>query len=120
MKRLVWLLLVAFGNLLAQVPTVDPRLNPGEVCSCCDRPGACDMPDCVPAPVATPLFESPRPARVTGLTARRAATAPRVVREKFFFQFVPRARPVLVFRDTASAASAASVPRFREHCSLLL
>jgi hypothetical protein len=117
-KRLVWLLLFAFGTALAQVSPVDVRLHPGEACSCCDRPGACDMPDCVPAPVSTsPVFQASSPATVAR-AAKRAVPAPTPVPEKFYAKFVPSVS--LTPARPAALTPAASVPLFREHCSLLL
>ena len=121
MKRLVWLLLLAFGTALAQVQPVDMPLTKHEVCGCCEKPGACGMPDCIPPPVsARPVCQLQSPAEVVPIAVRRAAPAPAAPREKFFVQFLPRvssvpARPVML-----AAAPAASVSRFREHCSLLL
>jgi len=120
-KRLVWLLLFAFGTALAQVSPVDVRLHPGEACSCCDRPGACDMPDCVPAPVSTsPVFQASSPATVARIAARRAVPAPTPVPEKFYAKFVPSVSLTPARPAALTPTPAASVPLFREHCSLLL
>jgi len=120
-KRLVWLLLFAFGTALAQVSPVDVRLNPGETCSCCDRPGACDMPDCVPAPVSTsPVYQASSPATVARVAASRAVPSPASVPEKFYAKFVSGASLTAVRPSDLTLAPAASIPLFREHCSLLL
>lgn len=121
MKRLVWLLLFAFGTALAQVSPVDVRLHPGEACSCCDRPGACDMPDCVPVPVSTsPVFQASSPATVARVATKRAVPSPTSVPEKFYAKFVPSVSSPAVRPSDLTLAPAASVPLFREHCSLLL
>ncbi len=117
MKRLVWLLLAVFGTALAQVQPVDMPVTKHAVCGCCEKPGSCGMPDCAPPPVsARPVCQLQTPAEV----ARRAARAPAVVREKFYVQFLPRVSSVPALPVRLAAAPAASVPRFREHCSLLL
>lgn len=122
MQRLVWLLLFVFGTALAQVSPVDVRLNPGEVCSCCDRPGACDMPDCVPTPISTQLLlQTAGPAQSIRAAAKRAAPAPRLVREVFYGQFLPRVSvaPTLSVSDDL-VVPPARVPLFRAHCSWLI
>jgi hypothetical protein len=120
MKRLVWLLLLAFGTALAQVQPVDLPVTKHEVCGCCEQPGACGMPDCVPPPVsARPVCQLQAPAQVVRVATRRAA-APAVVREKFYVQFLPRVSSLPARSVRLAAAPAASVPRFRENCSLLL
>ena len=121
MKRLVWLLLLAFGTALAQVSPVDVRVVPAESCGCCDQPGACGMPDCVPPPMsAQPVFSLQSPARTVRLAAKVATPAPRGLREKFYARFLPRAIVPPVLLAATDAAPAASVPLFREHCSLLI
>jgi hypothetical protein len=121
MKRLVWLLLLAFGTATAQVQPVDVRLVPEEKCCCCaDGANACDMPeDCAPAPTscAQPAVQLQSPVQAV---AKRALPAPQAAREKFYVQFVPRARIAPALPVTAVAAPAASVPRFQEHCSFLI
>lgn len=121
MKRLVWLLVFVFGTALAQVAPVDVRLHPGEACSCCDRPGACDMPDCLPAPVSTqPVCQVASPSVAARVAVRRAAPAPRLVREAFYVQFLPRVSVVPAVPARLAVAPSASVPLFQEHCSWLI
>ena len=121
MKRLVWLLLITFGTALAQVSPVDVRLVPAETCGCCEQPGACGMPDCVPVAMSVqPVFSRASPTTVTRAVAQRAAPAPRLVREKFYAQFLPRLNVAPVLPAPTDVAPAASVPLFREHCSLLI
>lgn len=120
-KRLVWLLLFAFGTALAQVSPVDVRVNPGETCSCCDRPGACDMPDCVPAPVSTQLvLQTAGATQTIRIAAKRAVPAPRQAREVFYVQFLPRVSPAPAVPARLAVAPPASVPLFQEHCSWLI
>ena len=121
MKRLVWLLVLAFGTAFAQVSPVDVRVIPTESCGCCETPGACGMPDCGPAPVSAQPVSSPScPVRISRLDTRRGAPAPHAVREKFYVQFLPpvSVRPVLPV--TLAAAPPASVPLFQAHCRLLI
>lgn len=121
MKRLVWLLLFIFGTALAQVSPVDVRLHPGEACSCCDRPGACDMPDCVPAPVTTqPVFQAANPATVARMAAKRVTPSPRLAHEDFYVQFLPRLNVAPAMPARRAAAPSARVPLFQEHCSWLI
>jgi hypothetical protein len=120
-KRLVWLLLFAFGTALAQVSPVDVRLNPGETCSCCDRPGACDMPDCLPTPVSTQLLlQTASPAQTIRVAAKRTTPAPHQAREVFYVQFLPRVSVAPALPVCLAVAPPASVPLFQEHCSWLI
>jgi hypothetical protein len=122
MKRLVWLLILAFGTAISQVQAVDVRLIPGEKCCCCvDGANACGMPECATMPAtgcaqATVQLQTPVQA-----AAKRAVPAAQAVREKFYARFLPRVSvvPALPVTDTV-AAPAASAPLFREHCSFLL
>lgn len=121
MKRLVWLLLLAFGTALAQVSPVDVRVVPAESCGCCDQPSACGMPDCIPPPMSVqPVFSLQSPARTVRLAAKAAAPALCGLREKFYVQFLPRAIVAPVLLAATDVAPAASVPLFQEHCSLLI
>lgn len=121
MKRLVWLVLLAFGTALAQVSPVDVRVIPAESCCCCEEPGACGMPDCLPVAMSVqPVCSLANPATVTRAVARRAAPAPRLEREKFYAQFLPRLTVAPVLPLTLALAPSAGVPLFREHCSLLI
>lgn len=121
MKRLVWLLLFAFGTALAQVSPVDVRLHPGEACSCCDRPGACDMPDCLPTPVTTqPACQVANPSVAARIAVRRAAPAPHLVHEVFYVRFLPRVSAVPAVPAHLAVALPAGVPLFQEHCSWLI
>ncbi len=121
MKRLVWLLLLAFGTALAQVSPVDVRLVPEEKCGCCEQPGDCGMAECGLPPIAAqPVCQVANPFVVARTAVRRAAPAPRQGREAFYVQFLPRVSGVPVSPARLTEAPAASVPLFREHCSLLL
>jgi hypothetical protein len=120
-KRLVWLLLLAFGTAIAQVQPVDVRLVPEEKCSCCEQPGDCGMSECgLPPAAAQPVLQVASPAPVVRVAVKRAAPAPRVVREKFYAQFLPRVRVVPAVPAYTAVASPASVPLFQEHCSWLI
>jgi len=122
MKRLVWLLLLAFGTLLTQVSPVEPPVTKHQVCHCCKHAGDCGMPDCVPPPVtAQPtVCHLSAPARVARVAVQRAAPAPRGMHDKFYVQFLPRAIMAPALSASVAVTPAASVPLFREHCSLLL
>ncbi len=121
MKRLVWLVLLAFGTVIAQVSPVELPVTKHELCGCCEQPGACGMPDCLPLPVsAQPVFNLAGPARTVRVAAKAATPAPRFDREKFYAQFLPRVSVVPVLPVTLALAPPASVPLFREHCSLLI
>jgi hypothetical protein len=121
MKRLVWLVLFAFGTALAQVSPVELPVTKHEICGCCEQPGACGMPDCLPLPVsAQPVFNLAGPARTLRLAAQASLPAPRADREMFFEKFLPRAHVAPVLPVTLVLAPPAGVPLFREHCSLLI
>ena len=122
MKRLVWLVLAAFGTLLAQVQPVDLPATRHEVCSCCEQSGACGMPDCVPLP-ATPVqavFNLQSPATLARMVLKDAAPAPRGLKNRYFVQFEPRPPAGSALGATVIAAPAASVPLFKAHCSFLI
>jgi hypothetical protein len=121
MKRLVWLLLLAFGTLLAQVPPVEP-LVPAKHCACgAECGGQCGMPDCaLPATPTVPQFVTDRAVTLVRPAAKRDVLLGERPANRYFA--VPlaslKSRPAL--RATDRAASAARVPLFREHCSLLI
>jgi hypothetical protein len=120
MKRLVWLLLFAVGTALAQVSPVDVRLVPEEPCPCCGGGGNCDMPDCGLPPAANhPVLQVSNPARVAG-AVKGVTAVPRRAREKFYVRFLARARVAPAMSVHAAMPPSASVPLFREHCSLLI
>jgi hypothetical protein len=122
MKRLVWLLILAFGAATSQVQAVDVRLiPPDEKCCCCDEAaGTCGMDDCAAMPAtgcAQPVVQLQSPVQA----AKRVAPAPHAAPAKFYEQFLPRVTVIPVLPVTADAmASAASVPLFKEHCSFLI
>jgi hypothetical protein len=122
MKRLVWLALLAFGTALAQVTPVEP-LRPQAAhgdCSChCE--GSCGMPDCIPmqAP-AQPVFDLESPVPVVRAVAKVATPVAPVEREKFYMRFLPQVSAAPVLPVALALAPPASVPLFREHCSLLI
>ena len=119
MKRLAWLLLFAFGTLLAQVPVVEP-VNPAGHCACgADCDGQCGMPDCALPPAqaqwtgeAAAIAAFPAPAR--------KAVAVRRTPARFYAAFVPPAARLIDLRTPVSWVPAARVPLFAEHCSFLL
>jgi len=122
MKRLSWLILAAFGTLLAQVQPVDLPVTKPEVCGCCEQPGACGMPDCVPLQTvpAQPVFNLQSPATVARVVLKESAPAPRPVKSRFYVQFASRAPASAALRAPAWVASPASVPLFKVHRSFLI
>jgi hypothetical protein len=121
MKRLVWLLLLVFGTALAQVSPVDVRLVPEEKCGCCEQPGDCGMAECGLPPIAAqPVCQVANPSVVARAAVRRAAPAPRQVREVFYVQFMPRVSVVPAVPARLAVALPASVPLFQAHCSWLI
>ncbi|MEI6105725.1 MAG: hypothetical protein WCR49_01825 [Opitutae bacterium] len=121
MKRLVWLLLAVFGTALAQVSPVDIGLAQQETCSCCEQPGACGMPDCMPpaAPATQPVFTLTSPAVATRIAAKPARAA-REVREIFLASFLPRTAGASAWPVSVIAEMPLGIPLYQEHCSLLL
>lgn len=121
MKRLVWLILIAFGTALAQVQPVDVALTKQAVCDCCDQPGACGMPECGLPPGHAPVtLTAERPAgelrRQTGRTVAKLS-GPAF---KFYLSLMEPAKVGSALRAPFDPAPAASVPLFQEHCSLLI
>ena len=122
MKRLVWLALLAFGTALAQVTPVEPLLLQAAHCDCsCHCDGSCGMPDCILLPVsAQPVFDLESPVPVVRSVAKVATPAARIEREKFYVRFLPQVSVAPDLPVTLALAPPASVPLFREHCSLLI
>jgi hypothetical protein len=120
-KRLVWLLLLAFSAATAQVQPVDVRLVPQEKCGCCEEKGDCGMPDCGLPPVATPqpVLQLAGSVQVLRLAAKQVAPSPRILGEKFYVRYLARAR-VAPVRIERALAPPAGVPLFKEHCSFLI
>jgi hypothetical protein len=120
MKRFVWLVLFAFCTALAQVQPVDLLVKKHEVCGCCEKPGACGMPDCAPLPVASqPAFVAETPAGQRA-EARRLTPATRAKRANFYAQYESRPTIAPASHAPRVAVAAASEPLFRVHCSYLI
>ena len=122
MKRLAWLLLLAFGTLLAQVPVVEPLMPAKQHCACGDScRGRCGMPDCaLPAAPATPRFTSDRAVTLVRPAAKRDALLGERPANRYFSVPLASLNASPALRATVRLAPAASVPLFREHCSYLL
>jgi hypothetical protein len=121
MKRLVWLLMFAVTTALAQVAPVDTGLVPEEKCPCCEGAGDCGMPECgLPPHSAQPVSDLASSARIARAASKAVASMPRSDREQFYVQFLARPRVAQAMSVHATLAPAASVPLFREHCSLLI
>jgi hypothetical protein len=117
MKRFVWLLLIAFCSALAQEQPVAASMANQAKCDCCeDQAGACEMPDCLPQPAASPAVAL----EATATQQAEAGKLTRAKRERFYVQFLPRPALTPAATMSASAASPASVPLFRAHCSYLI
>jgi hypothetical protein len=115
-KRLAWLLLAAFCTALAQVQPVDLPVTKHVGC-CCEQSGACGMPDCsLPPALPQPVPSLQAPAEV----AQVAAPLPRGVGQVFYVLISPRPASAPAWDPSVCATAPASVPLFREHCSLLL
>jgi len=120
MKRFVWLVLFAFCTALAQVQPVELPAKKHEVCGCCEKPGACGMPDCAPLPVASqPVFMAMTPAGQHA-KARRLAPATCAKRENFHARFDSRLAVTPAILAPLVTVLPASVPLFRIHCSYLI
>ena len=115
MKRLVWLLLLAFGTALAQVSPVDLGNQNQKSCSCCETPSACGMPDCgLPPLSAGPTMVAEQPARTVSASARR--NAPRFYRVAAIFSFQENVAASERI-SPAKSAIGAQAPLFKVHCS---
>ncbi len=121
MKRLVWLLLAVFSTALAQVQPVDLPLTKHEVCGCCEQPGACGMPDCIPPPAHCPVtFTAERRSGEVRQQARRVTARLPHAALRFYLSFVEPAVVTTALRAPFQVASAASVPLYQAHCSFLI
>jgi hypothetical protein len=120
MRRLLAVILILATGAFAQVQPVVPADAPHKAC-CCDHPGACGMPDCLPPPVAsTALVTLERPAFTATAEVRRAAQPARRIGEKFFAAFVKPAAVSAAAWSSARVMSPAEVPLFKAHCSFLI
>lgn len=121
MKRLAWLLILAFGTLLAQVPVAEP-LVAADQCACgAGCGGQCGMPGCLP-PVApaVPQFVSDRAITLVRPAAKRDVLLGERPANRYFAVPLASLKSLPALRATHRAASAANLPLFREHCSLLI
>ncbi len=121
MKRLTWLLIFAFGTLLAQVPAVEP-LVPADQCACgVECGGRCGMPDCaLPVAPTVPQFVIERTVALVRPAAKREALLTEHRIGLYFVVPLASLKALPASRVMDRAAPAASVPLFREHCSLLI
>jgi len=118
MKRFVWLVLFAFCTALAQVQPVDLPLKKHDVCGCCEKPGACGMPDCAPLPVASqPVFDVQNP---TGQRTEARRLTPSPKRGNFHAKYDSQPAMAPARPAPQVAAAAAAEPLFRVHCSYLI
>ena len=113
MKRLVWLVLIAFFAAVGQVQAVGAK---AKSCHCCH----CDMPGCCPPPASAP-------AGSVTVTAAHPAQSPSLRKVR-----VTRAQPLKIsladlamtirqrLTPRSEPAPAAIVPLFTAHCSRLI
>lgn len=122
MKRLAWLMLLAFGTLLAQVPAVEPLVPANQHCACGETCGGrCGMPDCaLPAAPSTPQFANDRAVTLVRPAARRDVLLGVRPANRYFSVPLTSLDASPVLGAAIRLRSAANVPLFREHCSLLL
>jgi hypothetical protein len=121
MKRIVWIVLLAFCSALAQVQPAQPVTQIQEKCGCCeDGANACGMPDCATVPTA-PATATAAFSPSVALRAEADSVLPksRSLRNHFFAQFVP-SPAVPAELAPLTAAPVASVPVFKAHCSFLI
>jgi len=121
MKRLAWLLILAFSTLLAQVPVAEPLVS-ADQCACgAGCGGQCGMPDCVPpAAPLVPQFVTDRAVTLVRPAAKRDVLLGERPANRYFAVPLASLKSLPAHRVMDRAASAASVPLFREHCSLLI
>lgn len=114
-------MLLAFGSLLTQVQPVEPLL-PAKHCACgAECGGQCGMPDCaLPATPSLPQFALDRATALVRPTARRDALLGERPVNRYIAVPLASLNALPACRATVRLAPAASVPLFREHCSLLI
>lgn len=121
MRRLLAVILTLATCAFAQVQPVVLADAPHPACCCCDHPGACGMPNCLPPPVSsTALVSLDRPAPAVTAEVRRVAKSSRRIGEKFFAAFVEPAAVSVATRSPTRVMPPASVPLFKAHCSFLV
>lgn len=121
MKRLAWLLIFAFGTLLAQGPVAEPPVL-ADQCACgAECGGRCGMPDCAPpATPVVPQFVIDRAVTLVRPAAKRDVLLGERPANRYFAVPLASLKSLPALRPTDRAVSAASVPLFREHCRLLI
>jgi hypothetical protein len=116
-KRITWLLLIAFSAVMAQVQPVDVHVSLVKKCSCCEQPGDCGMPDCGLPPVASQRALPVAEASSTLRAAERVAPQAHKAEVRLFAQALARAS---LTPTRLTPAVPARVPLFKEHCSFLI
>lgn len=120
MKRVVWLVLAVFCAALVQVQPADGWGAKARRCSCCHS-GACGMPGCCPPPAPAPVASSSAQAEcVQSVPVPARAQAGRGAADNFYAAFVEATQVRAGLHTFAKAATAANVPLFKAHCSLLI
>ena len=118
MKRLAWILIAVLCTALARVQPADMGID-RPVCSCCEQPGACGLPECVvpvlPASAFASLSASTESVRIVA-----RGEAPGSPRDSL--SLVVKAPTAIRAMACAleRAKFPARVPLFEEHCSLLI
>lgn len=120
MKRLVWLLILAVGTLLAQVQPVALPATKTEAC-CCGVDCGCGMPECGLPPAPSPVaYIAERPTGEFRQQARRVTARLPHAAIKYFLSLMEPAVVNPALRAPGQVARAASVPLFQAHCSFLI
>jgi hypothetical protein len=121
MKRLAWLLILAFSTLLAQVPVAEPLVS-ADRCACgAECGGQCGMPGCLPPAAPTvPQFVVERAVTLVRPAAKRDVLLGERPANRYFAVPLASLQSLPALRPMDRAPSAAGVPLFREHCRLLI
>ena len=120
-KRLVWIFIAVFCTALAQVQPVELLKTKHDSCDCCEKPGACGMPDCaVPAAPAQPTLAGAVATTVIRVAIKQAAKPADKSVDKFYTAFVDAGIRPVVMRAPVGMVCMARVPLFKEHCAFLI
>ena len=121
MRRFVAILLALVSGALAQVQPVASPAAPHKACCCCDHPGACGRPGCLPPPASAPIvLRLDQPVRLAVSPLTRRTPSARRLGGKFFIAFVSTAAVPAASRRPGRVALPATVPLFTAHCSFLI
>jgi len=120
-KRLVWIFIAVFCTALAQVQPVELLKTKQPACGCCEKPGACGMPDCaLPATHAQPTLASAVATTVVRAAGKQEAKTADQPGDKFHAAFVDAGVRSAGVRAPEGVARVAGVPLFKEYCAFLI